>query len=224
MSKWVLPYLALVVALVALVAGAPCADATERAHVASGTRTAATKNARSSSSRSATSESTPTSSVDLLAIPFEAYSSKLAGGGPARARTGPVHRSPRAARGVPARRPRRAHRRRLPRRGRRDVRRDRRPRRHARRRAYGVPLSTKCVALFVNDDLLPKTPADDRRDRRAQGQPPAGRVPARLRHHDRVLPRAVPPCVRRAMLDADGHFAFFGDKAGRARSTSFASS
>ena len=56
---------------------------------------------------------------------------------------------------------------------------------------YGVPLASKCLALYVNDDLLPKTPRDARGDRRAPARVAARRASTRssTRHENRVLPR-----------------------------------
>ena len=46
---------------------------------------------------------------------------------------------------------------------------------------FAVPLSQKCVALYVNTELAPQVPADLEGDRRAPRQAAGGRLRARVR-------------------------------------------
>ena len=60
---------------------------------------------------------------------------------------------------------------------------------------YGVPLASKCLALYVNDRLVPREIAELEAAVRARGLA-ARRLPARLRGDVGVFPRAVPARLR----------------------------
>jgi arabinogalactan oligomer/maltooligosaccharide transport system permease protein len=80
---------------------------------------------------------------------------------------------------------------------------------------YGVPLSSKCLALFVNEDLLPQTPATMEEIVALRTSLPAGTYPVVYDMTTAFFHAPFLHAFGGDMLDADGHFAFFGPDVAR---------
>lgn len=82
---------------------------------------------------------------------------------------------------------------------------------------YGVPLSSKCLALFVNEDLVPKAPviASIEQIRALKPTLPAGTYPLVYDTTTAFFHAPFLHAFGGAMLDENGRFAFFGDEVAR---------
>jgi arabinogalactan oligomer/maltooligosaccharide transport system permease protein len=80
---------------------------------------------------------------------------------------------------------------------------------------YGVPLSSKCLALFVNEDLLPTTPATIEEIAALRSRLPAGTYPIVYDMTTAFFHAPFLHAFGGAMLDADGRFAFYGENVAR---------
>jgi arabinogalactan oligomer/maltooligosaccharide transport system permease protein len=80
---------------------------------------------------------------------------------------------------------------------------------------YGVPLSSKCLALFVNEALLPKTPATIEEIAAMKASLPAGTYPIVYDSTTAFFHAPFLHAFGGRMIAADGSFAFFGEEAAR---------
>ena len=80
---------------------------------------------------------------------------------------------------------------------------------------YGVPLSSKCLALFVNEDLLAKTPATMEEIAALEPRLPPGAYPLVYDTTTAFFHAPFLHAFGGAMLGEDGHFAFFGEPVAR---------
>ena len=80
---------------------------------------------------------------------------------------------------------------------------------------YGVPLSSKCLALFVNDDLLPETPGTMEEIAALKPGLPPDAYPLVYDMTTAFFHAPFLHAFGGAMLDERGQFAFFGDKVAR---------
>ncbi len=80
---------------------------------------------------------------------------------------------------------------------------------------YGVPLSNKCVALYVNSDLLPKTPATFEELVALKATLPPGVYPLAYRAGNAYYHAPLLHGFGGRLVDDEGRFAFYGDAAER---------
>jgi arabinogalactan oligomer/maltooligosaccharide transport system permease protein len=80
---------------------------------------------------------------------------------------------------------------------------------------YGAPLSSKCLALFVNEDLVPKTPATIEEIAALQGALPPGAYAIAYDTTDAFFHAAFLQGFGGAYVDEGGRFAFVGGAAER---------
>ena len=80
---------------------------------------------------------------------------------------------------------------------------------------YGVPLSSKCLALFINEDLLPKTPATMEEITALRSSLPADSFPVVYDMTTAFFHAPFLHAFGGAILDPEGRFAFFGDDVAR---------
>lgn len=80
---------------------------------------------------------------------------------------------------------------------------------------FAVPLSTKCLALIVNEALLPKAPATLEDLAKARGTLPSGSYALAYDYTNEYFHVPFLHAFGGKLLDEDGHFAFHGEGAER---------